>query len=180
MDNPHLVFAQTVEGLSRGLGARLTPDLKLAIKECGINLDKLEPAYPSAVWSATLRLCAGRLYPELPPEVALRHLGSDVMTGFFGTLIGRAMQTALRVIGPLRALRRFTRSMRSADNFVEGRLTERGPTEAEIWISDDNGIPDYVAGVLETAGRLIGAKECTAVVLARTPPSSTFRINWLP
>ena len=64
MTTEKLWFSQAIEGLFiRGLGARLTPDVRAKISAEGIDLGKLQPAYPIEQIHRAARAVLPTLWP---------------------------------------------------------------------------------------------------------------------
>ncbi|HLM43450.1 MAG TPA: DUF2378 family protein, partial [Myxococcaceae bacterium] len=105
-----LIFEQTIEALFvRALGGRLTPDCKARLREAGLDVDqKIKPAYSLKSWMTFIRIAAEELYPGMPLEESTFKLGEAYIEGFRETMLGRAVLSLLRVLGPRRALNRAT------------------------------------------------------------------------
>src|SRR4051812_37387064 len=113
-----LVFDQTREGLFvRGLEGRITPSLRLHLREVGVDLErKLLPAYPFETWCSCVRLAARELYAGAPEEQAYLALGERMVDGYRSTMMGRALFSVLQLLGPQRVLSRVQQSFRSGNN----------------------------------------------------------------
>jgi uncharacterized protein (TIGR02265 family) len=175
-----LVFEHTIEGLFRfSLRSRLSAPAWLALREAGLDLSKpLLPAYSYETWRRALEIAVADLYPSLSRAEGWRHLGRDVVNGMIHTLMGRAMVGVARLLGPLRSLRRFNNTLRSADNYVESRLTELSPTCCEVWINEVMEQPSYYQGVLEACLTLAGAREIQTRVVARDGRGAVIHVEW--
>ncbi|HEX8822829.1 MAG TPA: DUF2378 family protein [Archangium sp.] len=175
-----LVFEHTVEGLFRfSLRTRLSSPAWQALREAGVDLSKpLLPAYPYETWRRGLEIAVGDLYPLLPRAEAWRHLGREVVNGMVHTLMGRAMVGVARLLGPLRSLRRLNNTLRSADNYVESRLTELSPTSCEVWLNEVMDQPSYYQGVLEASLGLAGARNVKTRVVARDGRGAVLHVEW--
>jgi uncharacterized protein (TIGR02265 family) len=175
-----LVFEHTFEGLFRfALRERLSGQAWEALREAGVDLSRpLLPAYSHETWRRSLELAAADIYPRLPRSEAWRHLGRDVANGMVHTLMGRAMVGVARLLGPLRSLRRFNNTLRSADNYVESRVTELSPTACEVWFNEVMEQPSYYQGVLEASLALAGARNVRTRVLGREGPGAVLHVEW--
>jgi uncharacterized protein (TIGR02265 family) len=175
-----LVFEHTVEGLFRyALRARLSAPAWQALREAGVDLSKpLLPAYPYETWRRCLEIAVADLYPALPPAEAWRNLGREMVNGMVHTLMGRAMVGVARLLGPLRSLRRLNNTLRSADNYVESRLTELSPTSCEVWLNEVMDQPGYYQGVLEASLVLAGARAVKTRVVARDGRAALLHVEW--
>ncbi len=173
-----LWFDQAIEGLwMKGLGDRVTPPLRAALKAEGIDLDKpLLPGYPAQTFARCVKLTAAALFPNDPPDEAQRRLGHFGLLGYQQTLLGRAVIQVLRLIGPRRSLERMQTNFRSA-NFIKTRFTPLGPQSAEVWFNHVDDIPAYVAGIIQQGGTFAGAKS-VAITWAAKDVGCAFRVDW--
>ncbi|MBL8921097.1 MAG: DUF2378 family protein [Myxococcaceae bacterium] len=173
-----LWFQSAVEGLLlRGVGARLTPALRSRLRELGVDLDHLEPAYPQATMTKAIGVVVDELFADRTREGGLRELGHVFMRGYAETFIGAAMVQIMKVIGPRRTLERMQRNFRNGTNFIETKFEAVGEREATLWFNDVSGMPAFYAGILEEGGRMTGANATVAVESA-TDASCTFRVSW--
>ncbi|WP_375769539.1 DUF2378 family protein [Archangium gephyra] len=175
-----LVFEHTVDGLFRfSLRSRLSSQAWNALRGVGIDLSKpLLPAYSYETWKRALELTVADLYPLVPREEGWRQLGREVVNGMVHTVLGRAMVGVARLLGPLRSLRRLNNTLRSADNYVESRLTELSPTSCEVWINEVMGQPTYYAGILEACIGLAGGQRARARVVSLEGPGARLHVEW--
>ena len=175
-----LVFEQAVEGLFKvALGPVMTVELSSALKRAGLDLDRpLKPAYPRAQWNEFVRIAAEGLWPGEAPERAYRDLGRQLISGYSQTLMGKAVTAVVRLIGPRRVLERMTRNLRSGGNFNLTRVEDVAPGEVKFWINEPYLHPDYVAGLIEAALELAGAKQVQVKLETRDAQGCTYRIAW--
>lgn len=175
-----LVFEHTVEGLYRfSLRSRLSSQAWNGLRAVGIDLARpLLPAYSHETWKRALELTVVDLYPLVSREEGWRRLGQEVVNGMVHTVLGRAMVGVARLLGPLRSLRRLNNTLRSADNYVESRLTELSPTSCEVWINEVMGQPTYYQGILEACIALAGGKRARAHVVAREGAGARLHVEW--
>ena len=175
-----LVFQQAVEGLFNvGLRGRVTQELRARLREQGLDLaQRMQPAYPRQQWNAFVRVAAETLWPGEPPEAAYRALGRRLVLGYGETLVGRAIKGMLKVIGPRRTLERMTRNFRSGGNYNECSVNSVEATEILFWINEPYIHAAYMAGALEAALELAGARGIHVEVAARDARGCTYRVSW--
>ncbi len=176
-----LIFSQTVEGLFlRALKGRVTERMfdRLAA-EAGMELRKpLKPGYSMTEWSRSIRIAAEELYPELERAEAYELLGAALTQGYFDTLIGAAMATMLRLIGPARAIRRVERSLRSGNNYSVSHLVEHSASHFEIHTNETGELRDNLRGVIRKGMEVAGAENVRCKVLRFDDLSTTYDIEW--
>lgn len=175
-----LVFEQTIEAMfHRALNGRLTPTCKTRLKEAGLDVDqKPRPAYTLASWMTFLRIAAEEIYPREPLEASAFKLGQAYMEGFRETMLGRAVLSLMRVLGPRRALARATQSFRSSNNYTETRLTELGPRHFELWLNEVGPLPTFTAGLIHGGLKVSGARDIRIDLDGYDGHACTYRIQW--
>ena len=178
MSGDDYVFASAVEGLYlRALRGRLSPAAVAQLRELGLDLDHVLPAYPLSIWEHGLRVTAATLFPELDLDAAMRELGRLLITGYQDTAIGKAMFPLMRLLGPARVLARIGRNFQSANNYTETKVSQLAPNRAELWV---NRViqPGFYLGLLEAGLAVAGAKDLAVELGARDGEGHTFRIRW--
>jgi uncharacterized protein (TIGR02265 family) len=174
-----LWFSPVIEAVFlKGLGDRLTPALKEEIKTAGINLDKLQPAYPLEVVDKAFAIVRTRLYAGMSEDEALHELGLSSLRGYTETLLGKALIQILKLIGVRRSLLRMHTSMRSGNNYLETFSTVVSSTCIDLKFSDVSGMPSFYQGIIEEGGRMAHAKNLKVTTIASEAPSHTFRVEW--
>ncbi|MBF5045595.1 DUF2378 family protein [Aggregicoccus sp. 17bor-14] len=173
--------ASIVEGLFvRALGTRLTPTAHERLRQAGLALDqKLEPTYPLEKWKDFLRVAADHVYAGMPLEAAYYAMGERLMDAWSETLTGRALLGVMKLAGPMRTLNRAGRTFLSHDAASEVRLTEKGPSSAELRVGDVLAdMPTFAAGVLSRSLELVGAHNVVALPEAFDGTACTFHVRW--
>ena len=175
-----LVFEQTLEAVFlRGLHGRVPPSCKARLRQAGLDLDqKLRPTYPLDAWMTFLRITAQELYPEEPVDQGAFKLGETCIDGFRETMLGRAVLSLLRVLGPRRALMRATQNFRAGNNYTESRLKELGPRQFELWMNEVGPLPTFTAGILHAGLRTAGAENIRVDLSGYDGHACTYCISW--
>jgi uncharacterized protein (TIGR02265 family) len=176
-----VVYSDAVEGVFiRGLGPRVTPALKAKLRELGLDLgQKLRPTYPRDAWMRVLRATVEELYPWLPLEEGYRQLGQVAINGIATTMIGRAIASMARLLGPARAVHRLPDGFKSVNNYMEIKLeTVEEGRRYRIWLNETYGHPAYMEGCFRAALELAGARNLTVTVVEVAGESATFEISW--
>jgi uncharacterized protein (TIGR02265 family) len=175
-----VVFDHTVEGLFLiSLKGRLSDTAAARLRAEGMDLSKkLLPAYSFETWKRCLEIAVMDLYKGLPRPEGYRRLGHDVVQGMCKTVIGRAMVSVARLLGPLRALRRLDHNLHSADNYVQARLTELSSNWCEVWINEVMEQPAYYQGILEACLEMAGARAIRVELIGREDSGASFLVQW--
>lgn len=180
-ESSRLILSHSVEALFvRALGKQLTPELVEQLRRVGLDLDRLLPAYPLAIWEKSLDVAARHLHPELPVSEAMRQLGEITVNGWAQTFVGRAMITMAKMAGPKRTLMRFPMLARSSNNFSHMFVRELETNDLEVICEPYAGWPEYVEGVLHAVVALSGGESPQVTCLSHDLAAKrvVFRVTW--
>ncbi len=177
--NEHLVFNNSIEGLLNSVRERLTPSMKEQLRGLGLDVDKkLDPGYPADRWAQFVKYLAAALYPGTEEGEALRQIGRRTVDAYTQGLVGSALFTMLRLVGPDRTVGRMTKNLRTGSNYMETRSKQLAPHRYEIWINDVSGAPGFYVGLLESGMEHSGARDCRGKVTVLNGGECTFEIEW--
>lgn len=173
-----LVFGPTFEALARALGPLLASEPKGRFKALGVNYDSaLLPAYPYDTWVRAMDLASSLVLPNTTEAERHAAMGSRLVDSYGETLVGRALLTALRVIGPKRTLERMARNLRTANNYTETRFTVRDDGVCELWCSRVASTHFY-RGLLRRGVEVAGGKDVSIECSAHDASGATFVVRW--
>ena len=174
-----LVFSSTFDALARALGSRLTVESKARFKALGVNYDapELLPAYPFETWVKAMDLGAELVMPNASQEARHEAMGRRMVDSYGETLVGKALLTAMRVIGPRRTLERMARNLRTANNYTETKVTVAPDGAYHLWCSKVASTSFY-RGMLQRGVEVAGGKSVTVTPLAHDETGATFSISW--
>lgn len=176
-DEP-IIFSQAVEGMLRALGTRLDDAAKDQLRALGLDVRaRLDPAYPLEVWTPVMRFASTLVAPGRPPPEQMFELGRRFIEGYSETLVGRAMLTALKVLGPRRTLERMSRNFRTGNNYTQTKLEALGPTDFVLSFNEVKE-PEFYRGMLTAGVDRSGAKVVEVTTLTHDPSGATFSVKW--
>lgn len=174
-----VVYAHTVEGLYwRALKARITPALQSRLLALGLDLRAAPRDVPRPEWEKMLRATVEVLYPGVPLDDGYFELGRSLLRGFNETLSGKALLSVLRLLGPVRALKRLATNIKTGNSYSTIRLTELGPTKFEGSINECNGNPHYIRGIIVEGLAHAGAKNATVEAKDFDGHACTYVMAW--
>ncbi|MEW5741272.1 MAG: DUF2378 family protein [Myxococcota bacterium] len=173
-----LVYDMGVEALFRGLGERVTPELKADVRALGIDLDKkLLPGYPKDVWVRVVDAVARALSRDDDLPTARRALGHAITNGFADTTLGKLMAPGIRLMGVRRMLARLPRTLTMSNNFLKVSVAEIGPASMRVEMNEAVPSPEFLCGVIEAMAGYAGAKQ-TDVRFTTEGPLRVFTVTW--
>lgn len=113
-DQP-LIYQQTFEALLKSVHRSLTPELTARLVAVGLDPSKpLLPGYPRPVLAAVVRTIASGVFPDISGPEAYRLLGRRTVDYLEDSFLGRAQVAMARVVGPMKALMRMPKNVRTA------------------------------------------------------------------
>lgn len=180
-ETTQLIFSHSLEGLlSRAFPGGVPPELKARLRTIGVDLDhKLLPAYPRETWGRCIELGAPFAFPLDRREVAWRRMGERMVDGYQDTMIGRAMFSTLRLLGPRRMLMRSQKNFRSGNNYTEVRVTDVSPTAVDVWFNETEPVLCHFTSGLVLAGMRAGGAEDPRVEIREADAQGfTVRASW--
>ncbi|WNG42906.1 DUF2378 family protein [Archangium minus] len=183
MSDTPLIFNHSLQGLlSRAFPAGVPAELKAKLLTVGVDLSKpLLPAYPVHTWARCIEFSAPFAFPHERREVAWRMLGERMIDGYQDSMIGGAMFSMLRILGPRRMLQRAQKNFRTGNNYSEVRATDVSPTAMDLWFNEtDDVLRHFTAGLVLAGMRAGGAEEPQVELLQTDPKGVTFRASWKP
>lgn len=178
-EEAHVVYSATVEGLRRAIGDRLDERAHEKLAALGIPLEgKLAAAYPRNAWIAVSLYAGELLNPGMTPSEQRVALGRRFVRGYAETVVGGALLTALRILGPRRALARFERNMRTGTNYARTQLREVDGGLLELDIINAP-YPEWYEGMVREALEVTGARDVKLEVVKLEPPAiTTYRVSF--
>jgi uncharacterized protein (TIGR02265 family) len=167
-----LAFASMVEGMRRALGDRVTEAAHRRFETIGIPMrGPLKPTYPRTIWIEASLYAGQLLSPELNPEQQRVALGKRFVRGYMETIVGRALITAMRLLGPRRSMLRMQRSFNTGNNYSKVVIREvPGALEVDVFGAP---YPEWYEGMIHESLIATGAKEAEVKAIRYEPPEIT-------
>ncbi|PTL75817.1 DUF2378 family protein [Vitiosangium sp. GDMCC 1.1324] len=181
MSETPLIFNHTLQGLfARTFPQGVPAELKAKLRTVGVELDKpLLPAYPVQTWARCVEFSAPVAFPRDRREVAWRKLGERMIDGYQDSMIGGAMFSMLRLLGPRRMLLRAQKNFRTGNNYTEVRTADVSPTAMDLWFNEtEDALRHFTAGLVLAGMRVGGAEEPQVDILQVDPKGVTLRATW--
>jgi uncharacterized protein (TIGR02265 family) len=167
-----------MDALLKRCARELPPEGWAALAGLGVERDKRLPAYEFTCWCETVAYLARALYPSLEVGEAEYRLGSDFIERYAHTLIGRALFTVLRLLGPRRVLGRMARSFRTGTNFTQADVIEETATSALLRIASVEPRARFTHGILARGLALAGIPAVQVRLESIDGDAAFFRVSW--
>ena len=172
-----IVFGSSVEGQLRALGPEISPEVKSQLINLGVNPDKILPGYSVPVYAKLIDFVGAQRFPELEGTERDRALGREFIIGFGNTLVGKATLAMGKVLGPMRATLRLTRTMRSVNNYSVSEAIPINSNSVNVWCHPVLR-PWYYVGVFEQAGQQMHSPSYTVALQKLEGERADFLISW--
>jgi len=158
-----------LEAIIRALGDKLDERTHAKFAELGVPLKgKLQSAYSRELWWKVAHYAGEVLNPGLPPEQQRWELGRRFVFAYNETIVGKALMSAMRVLGPKRALARAARNFRTGNNYSTAEMKET-PEGIEMHVTGQTW-PEWYGGLFEAAVEMCGGKNVKVTLLSADPP----------
>jgi uncharacterized protein (TIGR02265 family) len=171
------VFPSMYEGWAKGLGDRFNANTRRELKAAGLDLERMPPAITALDNIKYLSIVARCGWPDEPEVEQLRLLGFHGIRGWQKGLLGAAVTSMLRLVGPQRTLTRLDRAFATTNNFTKATTVFVGPKEALVTVNEIHDMPSYWIGVFEAGCELLGL-EGVVTTEKVDGPVGVFRISW--
>jgi uncharacterized protein (TIGR02265 family) len=171
-----VVFATSVEGLLRTVPER-SASLRAGMQALGIDPSHLQAAYPYEAFIGLMQLIARDRWPGLDDGPAMFEVGRALMKGYRETLVGRAVSTTARLIGPGRTLERFARSLKTANNYTESASQKLGPQHYRLELKPVR-FPTYYQGVVTEVLSFLGYPEARIEIASIVGEEIALEVRW--
>src|SRR5690348_3377529 len=128
-----VVYKDAVFSIVDGFRKELTPRMRARLlEEAGVDEAAPKPAYKPSAQDATIKIFSEELYPGRPPEEATFELGRKAMKRYGESTAAKALFPLVRLLGPMKFLKRMPAMFRQTNNFAEVSVDVTGPTSYEF------------------------------------------------
>lgn len=148
--------------------------------EAGYDHDGAQKQFPIATFDAVVKLLAAQLYPAQGLDDALYELGRTAMTRYGDGAIGKTLFPLIRLLGPVRVLKRIPPLFRATNNFAVVTLEVTGKTSYECEHNEVGSVPHYYRGVMQGAAELLRLPHHQTALLTYDGHRARYRLSWQP
>ncbi len=159
--------------------ARLSPRTwqRLA-SEAGVDEKVSRPSYPFETLNAVIRVLAEELFPGRSIDDATFELGLLSLKTYGHTVMGSALFAIIRLLGPLRIVKRLPTTFRQFNNYADVKIEI---TSDKSWELDHNEVglyPHMIRGNMQAAGELFGWHGLHVELLSYDGHRARYRVSW--
>jgi uncharacterized protein (TIGR02265 family) len=178
VSDDRVIFGSAAEGLIRAMGNKLDERAHHKFAQLGVPLrPRVLPVYPRKAWIDACVYAGELLFPINKPEEQRLMLGHRFISSYSETIVGKALITMLRLLGPRRSLARIERSFRTGMSHADIGLKELEPGHFEVAVANVS-YSEWYQGMIEKGLELSGAKELKVTVSSREGDTVTYEVRW--
>jgi len=173
-----VIFGSAAEGLIRALGAKLDERAHHKFAMLGVPLrPRVLATYPRHAWIESCVYAGELLFPGRPPEEQRLMLGHRFISSYSETIVGKALITMLRLMGPRRSLERIERSFRTGMSHADIGARQLAPGHHEVTVANVS-YAEWYQGMIEKGLELSGAQGLKVTVAKREGDTVTYEVLW--
>jgi uncharacterized protein (TIGR02265 family) len=176
MSTERLVFEGSVRALFETLPAGAQPGVAAAWKALGIDVGRLLPGYPVALWWRAVEHASAALEAGTREE-RLRRLGRGLTERFSLSAIGRATAPLARLMGPRRSLVRSGITFRTGNNYLETTIELDQPLHVRLRVNEVSAVAELFAGSIEALVTFSGGVN-PVVTIEAGATETVFDVRW--
>lgn len=163
-----------------GLFARAltpSPEFREDLRRIGYDMERQDTKYSPDVWNAALQVAVRYEYPQLPKHDALRKLGGRFIEGYFQTIAGRFVGTALPIVGAEGLMKRLHRFWGSGAPGTRVETKRLGEGDWRIDVTHPYPQADFDMGMFEVGLRRTRV-EISVEMIERRVDGYSVRVRW--
>ncbi len=174
-----LVYPDGIISTVDAARGRLTPRILERLKnEAGYEDGVKRPSYPISTMDKVVKIFAAELYAGMPADQAQYEVGKLAMKRYTDSTVGKALMPLIRMLGPMRFLKRLPSMFRQANNYADVKVDIMGPATFILDHNEVSELPHYFRGVMEASIALIGLKEPRCELLEYDGHRAKYRVSW--
>jgi uncharacterized protein (TIGR02265 family) len=147
------------------------------LRALGVDVKRLEPTYPTAVWQASIEVARRHVAGHLPQDAGYQLLGEKFIGGFFDTLVGKMISIGLPLLGPGKTLQRLARTWASAQPHLKVETLQESEQSWRITLRERGINADFCAGIFLGGLQRTGVKPDVQVV-ERSADHCVIQVRW--
>jgi uncharacterized protein (TIGR02265 family) len=127
-----------------------------------------------------IRVLAEEFFKAPTLEKSTYELGRATLKRYGEGPLGKALFGIVRLIGPIRFVKRMPALFRQTNNYAEVTIEVTGPSSYIIDHNEAGAHPHYLRGIMQGCAELIGLKNHTAELLSYDGHRGRFHCRWEP
>jgi len=179
MPDEKVVYKEAVTNILDAFRARVGPKIRERLRaEAGIDEGALKPRYPLAAHDAMVKILSEELFPGRPFDEATYEVGRAMLNHYGRSVLGRAIFSIIRLVGPMRMLKRTPDYYKMNNNFADVKVEAVGEKSYIVDHNEVGAVPHYWRGTMQGSGEVIGLPGHAVDLLDYDGHRARFKIRW--
>ena len=133
-----LVYTDTIKNILTAVEGKVSPRIVERLqREAGVDVKALAASYPLRAHDAMVKVLAEELYPTKSIDEATHELGVSLMARYGDSLLGKALFAVIRMLGPMKVLKRVPEYFKQGNNYADVKIEVTGPSS---YVLDHNEV----------------------------------------
>jgi uncharacterized protein (TIGR02265 family) len=174
-----IVFREALISTIDSVRSKFTPRVReRLLGEAGVDDKVSRPSYPLATSDAVTRILAEELFPGRSLDDATFQLGLVSLRHYGGTVMGSALFGVIRLLGPMRIVKRLPPVFRQFNNYADVKIDITSDKSWELDHNEVGAYPHLIRGNMHAAGDLFGWKDHRCDLLHYDGHRARYRVSW--
>ncbi len=174
-----VVYKEGITNILAAFRSRVGPKIRERLRaELGIDEQALKPSYPLATHDAMVKLLGQELFTGQPLDTATYEVGRAMLNHFGRGVLGRAIFSIIRLVGPMRMLKRTPDYYKQNNNYADVKIEVLGEKSYVVDHNEVGAVPHYWRGTMQGSGEVIGLAGHAVDLLEYDGHRAKFRVRW--
>jgi uncharacterized protein (TIGR02265 family) len=174
-----VVYREGIVSTVDAVRGQLTPRILERLKtEAGWDEAVKRPTYAIATLDGVVRVLSEELFKGRAPDDAMFTLGVTAMKKYEGSTLGKALFPLVRLLGPMKFMKRMPALFRQTNNYAEVRVDVTGPSSYIMDHNEVGTIPHYFRGVMQAAGEILKLAGHTCELVEYDGHRAKYKLSW--
>jgi uncharacterized protein (TIGR02265 family) len=179
MPDDKVVYKEAITNLLEANRARLGPKIRERLRaEAGVDEAALKPSYPIPTHDKVVKILGEELHPGRPQDEQDYEIGRSMMNNYGRGVLGRALFSVIRLVGPMRMMKRVPEYYRMTNNYADVKIDIQTPTMYVLDHNEVGTVPHYWRGTMQGSGEVIGLAGHAVDLLEYDGHRAKFRVSW--
>ncbi len=179
MPDEKVVYKDAITNILDANKGRLTPRIRERMKaEAGVDDAALKPTYPIPAHDLVVKILGQELFPGRTPDDATYEVGRAMLNSYGRGVLGKALFSLIRLMGPMRILKRVPEYYKMSNNYADVKIEI---IDQKSYVLDHNevgSVPHFWRGAMQGSGEVIGLAGHAVELLSYDGARARFRVSW--
>lgn len=179
MPDERVVYKDSITNLLDAHRPRFTHRIRERLRvEAGIDEAALKASYSILTHDLLVKILAEELHPGLSFDESTYEVGRELSKSYGRGILGKALYSLIRMIGPMRTLKRTPEYFRMSNNYADVKIEVTGKTSYILDHNEVGIVPHYWRGTMQGAGEAMGLTAHSVELLSYDGARARFHVRW--